>query len=184
MSQRKSYEEYYARIMRMITSLGHSLLTSFDVLTVNPTTSQNQNPIEREAFHKRWFAVIAKTDIAVLEVSHPSTVNIGIELAQLIDRGKPVVCLYKQTKDPSFVGEQFSRRLIKLQYDEDDLEDMVVYGLEEAALWLNRRFTFYISGEIEAYLDRVTKKTGHSKSEFIRGLIEKEIERTLLAKLD
>lgn len=65
--------------------------------------------------------------------------------------------------------------MIKLEYSLKVIEEALDWGLEEAEQMLNRRFTFFISPEIDTFLDKISKKSGRSRSEYIRELIEEKM---------
>lgn len=176
-SQReKGMDAEHRAIYKTIERLGHEVLTSYDVLNSPLHGILSQKYQETIKFYQVWSKTIPKAEVAVLETSFPSTVNIGLELSQLLEKGKPVICLYKHGRDPNFIGEFHSNRIIKLEYDLDDLEDVLQFGFEEAIKMLNRRFTFFITPEIETFLDKISRDKSISKSEYLRGLVENEIQ--------
>ena len=174
--QKPGVGDSYNQIVQVVKSFGCEVVTTLGIFDMTMVDGQNKNNLEKVSFLGDWEAAVKKTDIAILEVSHPSTVNVGVELVRLIDKGRPVVCLYREGKCPSFVDHDFSNRLIRLEYDPDNLREVINYGLEEARSMINRRFTFYISGKIENFLDNMAKKTGVNRSEYIRNLIEEKME--------
>ncbi len=70
----------------------------------------------------------------------------------------------------------FSSRLIRSEYDQGDLSEVLRWCLEEVEKISNRRFTFFIDPEIEAFLDKVADKGDKSRSKYIRDLIRKEMK--------
>lgn len=171
MTHRERLGNSYRLIMEAVEKLGHELITSFDVLNIPVETSRNQALKARMRFYRDWRRSMSECEVAVIEVSHPSTVNIGLEVGQLIDRGKPTICLHRPKMDPAVVGEEYSKRILKFEYTNANVKEVLKYGFEEAEKMLNRRFTFFISSEIDAYLEKVAQNSGVSRSEFIRDLI-------------
>ncbi len=101
----------------------------------------------------------------------------GIEIGDLIERGKPVICLYKKGKNPGFTLNIHSEKLLMYEYSEDNIKEVLAWAFEDVEQLLKRRFTFFISSEIDSFLYKIAKDKGTSRSEFIRGLIDREMER-------
>jgi hypothetical protein len=176
-SKRDELGREFAAIMKAITNLGHELLLAYDVMHDDVERILNQTTEETHVHYVKWQKTIQKADVAVVEVSFPSTVHIGVEVGALIERSKPVICLYAKGHNPVFTSEFHSSRLIKLEYSIETIEDVLRWGFEEVEGMLNRRFTFFITPEIDAYLGKMSGKKGASRSEYIRELIEKEMRK-------
>jgi len=162
--------------MDTIKKLKHTLLTSFDVLGTPLEYVKSQGESGQQKFYRRWLGEVKRADIGVFEVSFPSTANVGLEIGSFIERGKPALCLYKHGRDVTFVGEYHSSRIIRLEYSNETVKEVLRWGIEEAEQMIHRRFTFFISPQIDSFLDKVTKTTGKSRSEYIRELIESQIK--------
>lgn len=175
--QRGGLEEEYKLITEAIENSGNELVTSFDVLNLDLSYVLNQTIEQIDNFYQVWLKTINKADIGVVEVSFPSTVHIGMEISTLINKAKPVICLYKKGRNPTFTGEHHSSRIIKVEYTRETIKEALEWGLEEAEQLVNRRFTFFINPEIENFLDRKSEETGLSKSEYIRELIEEKLQK-------
>src|SRR5438105_3455468 len=59
---------------------------------------------------------IQECDLAIIEGSCPSTIQIGLEIAMILERGKPVIFLYKEGMSPLFINTISSIKLIKSEY--------------------------------------------------------------------
>jgi len=136
---------------------------------------EQDSTIKITQWYSEWSDYIKKSDFVIVEGSYPSTIQIGFETGMILWRGKPVVLLYKTAHDPVFINNLQSPRLIKSEYDDTNLEEVLDWCLEEVKELSNRRFTFFISPEIENFLDEVVSQNGTTRSEFIRGLIENEM---------
>ena len=126
---------------------------------------------------KIWFGYLRKMDICVAEISFPSTINVGFEVASIVNRGKPVIALHLKGKDPVFLSPDYADRMIKVEYTLVTVEEVLRWAIDEAKQWLEHRFTMIIPAKIEKYLDEVVKMEGFSRSEYIRKLIEREMEK-------
>jgi len=175
--QREELFKEYKAILHVIKELGHEVLTSFDILNKKLDQVLHERSEDTERHFLLWCKTIAKADAAVVEASFPSSVNIGMEVGALLERGKPTICLYLSGRDPVFTSEMHSSRLLKTEYTLDSVKDTLQWGFEEVEQMINRRFTFFISPELDAYLSQVMKKKGISRSDFIRTLIVREMRR-------
>lgn len=161
----------YHSIIGGVEKLGHQVIQdTLDYDAEEILTSSNEF---QSKYFQTWKKYVYQMDICIAEISFPCTVNIGFEIASLLNSGKPVIALYRKGKDPKFISPEFSNRMIKSEYNLDDVDQVLEWTLEEAQSWLHRRFTFFIPSVLDNYLDKVSKETGENKSEFIRGLIKK-----------
>lgn len=174
--QREKLEEEYRAIIKAIQDCGHDVLTSFNIMEEKLDRVLSISKVDHEVYFGTWSKVIKQADVAVVEVSFPSTVHIGMEIGGLIERGKPVICLYQQGRNPTFVEDFHSPRLLKLEYTKDDVKEVLEWVFEEVEQLLNRRFTFFIPPEIDAYLNKMADADDTSRSEYIRNLISKDME--------
>lgn len=126
-------------------------------------------------WNKEWSSYIRECDFALVEGSYPSTIHIGFEVGLILARGKPVVLIYQKRRDPIFINTFISNRLIKSEYEENNLHQVLQWAIEGVEQVSSRRFTFFISSEIDEYLSDVVEESGTSRSEYIRGLIEREM---------
>ncbi|MDO8451685.1 MAG: hypothetical protein Q7S76_02340 [bacterium] len=124
-----------------------------------------------------WSSYVAECDVVVVEGSYPSTIQVGFEIGTLLAKGKPVILLYETGKNPLFIAEQFSKRLVKSEYDERSLPSVLSWCFKEIDHVANRRFTFFVSPQIDEYLARVSTENSRTRSDYIRGLIEKEMRK-------
>ena len=175
---RDDYLSEYKAIKKAISDLGHTYLESFDVLQTSLETALEPDEDKKIPYYKKWLATISKADVAVIETSFPSTVHIGIEIVSLLERGKPTIVLYTKNNNPSFASEYFHSRMIKSEYSVTDVKQTLKWCFEEAEKMVNRRFTFFITPEIDKFLDKITKTKGLSRSEFIRVLLEEKINKS------
>lgn len=111
------------------------------------------------------------------EGSFPSSIHIGFETGMILARGNPVIILHKKDRDPVFINKFHTSRLIKSEYDNNNIEEVLDWCIEEVKQLVNRRFTFFVSPEIENFLDKVVDNNGVTRSEYIRNLIEGEMQK-------
>lgn len=162
--------------MKAIEDCGHEVLTSFDVLKEKLEVVVGKTVEKHEQFYQTWMKTVGEAKVGVVEVSFPSTVHIGIEIGGLIERGKPVICLYQKGRNPTFVEDFHSPRLIKLEYTKENAREVLEWAFEEVEQMLNRRFTFFIPPEIDTYLNKIADVDDTSRSEYVRNLITKDMK--------
>jgi len=172
---RKELLDDYKAIISSLKKLGITKVFSEDILDITLHDALNNSEIEREKWLTTWRKYIRDCDFAVAEISYPSTLNIGFEINNILERGKPVIGLYKEGKDPIFTSELHSRRLIKTSYTKENLKDVLAWAIEEAKEIINKRFTFIVPPEIGDFLEDSYKSHGITASDLIRDLVKKEM---------
>ena len=172
---RKELLDDYKAIISSLKKLGITKVFSEDILDIPLHDALNNSEIEREKWLTTWRKYIRDCDFAVAEISYPSTLNIGFEINNILERGKPVIGLYKEGKDPIFTSELHSRRLIKTSYTKENLKDVLAWAIEEAREIINKRFTFIVPPEIGDFLEDSYKSHGITASDLIRDLVKKEM---------
>ena len=171
--------EEYKTIISSLKKLGVSKIFSEDLVDIPLQEALSSTNNRRERWLATWRRYIRDCDFAVAEISYPSTVNIGFEINNILERGKPVIGLFKEGKDPIFTSELHSKRLIKSSYTKENLKEVLAWAIEEAKEIINKRFTFLVPPEISDFLEDSYKSHGITASDLIRDLVKKE-----MAKLD
>lgn len=132
---------------------------------------------EVKEWYTTWTHYVTAADAVVVEGSYPSSIHVGFEMGAIAMRSKPIIVLYYEGHDPVFIHDLHYRRLIKSDYTKENLHEVIDWCLGELEHTVNRRFTFYVSLEIDEYLTRVMQQDDMSRSEYIRGLIERDSKR-------
>ena len=169
---KKEYREEYTRIVDFLKKKKHEVYEKIMAENLPKITSVSANEIKE--WQKEWAAYVHECDCVIVEGSYPSTIHIGFETGMILSRGKPLILLYKLGLDPVFINNNYSGKLIKSEYDENNLEEVLEWCLTESKHLINHRFTFFISPEMEVYLEQVAEKKCISKSEHLRMLIEND----------
>lgn len=168
--------EICLKIYELLKNKGFKVFeTENTVQYLNPTRMTPNQLNEWYEKYSEWTSCVQNSDVAIVEGSYPSTINIGFEIGMLIARGKPVILIHREQSDPVFINSSYSPRIIKSEYNNENITEVLDWCIEEALKLSNRRFTFYISPEIEEFLEKITRANGNSKSEYIRDLIEREM---------
>lgn len=176
-TQREQLEGEYQSIINAIQKLNHQVVTAYDVLNQPLEEVLSSDMKMQRRYFSQWQKIIQSADASIVEVSFPSTIHIGTEIGAFIERGKPLICLYVRGRDPAFLGEFHSSKLIKLEYNIQNIDDVLRWGFEEIDRMINRRFTFFVSPDIDDHLTKVSQRRNLSRSEYIRELILKDMKR-------
>lgn len=172
---RTTYKSVYKQIIDFLEKQNHEVLGKTLVGRLVPLNSISLHKIRE--WQKEWFSYINHADLILVEGSYPSSIHIGFELGLALEKGKLIILLYKEGKNPVFINELYSSRLIKSEYTDENIEEVLSWCLKEAEQLTNRRFTFFISSEIENFLGIICKQRNLNKSKYIRSLIEREIKK-------
>lgn len=173
-SQKQEFGIYYERINQVLNSAGHSVETgnlfemTVDTIDVAPET-------ERVKWYKKSLRRVAVADLVVVEISFPSTVNVGHELSVALEKGKPVVALYRNDRNPIFLHGIENDKLILVPYTNDDLETVLMNALAYSSEQQDVRFNFFVSPDIQHYLDWVSRYKRTPRAVYLRELLENDM---------
>lgn len=172
--QKQDLGEIYERIVSFLSLRGQVFE---DTTKVDLQTALEKSDKERKEYYKIVLNWISKSDMVVVEASFPSTINIGHEVSLAIEKGKPVVILYKKGRNPSFFLGLQSEKMFWVEYEKDNLEDRLENALVEAQKVQDVRFNFFVAPKHLAYLDWVAKTKKLPRAVFLRNLIEREMKK-------
>ncbi|KKT80945.1 hypothetical protein A2875_03925 [Candidatus Gottesmanbacteria bacterium RIFCSPHIGHO2_01_FULL_46_14] len=175
LSQRNAYLPTYRTIITWLEKKHHTVFEKVLSYHLRDTTRATTHDISQ--WYKEWSSYIAECDVMLVEGSYPSSIHIGYEVGTVLSRGKPVILLFGTGKNPTFIDQVSAPRLIKTEYDEESLDDVLEWSFKELEHIVNRRFAFFVSPDIDEFLTRVSRSTGGSRSEYIRMLIEHEMRK-------
>lgn len=172
--QQKQFGANYKRIVDQVKKLGHTV--NQDTTETSLEDALNKTDDQRIKYYKQVLNWIASADVVVLEVSFPSTLHIGHEITLALDKGKPVVALYKKGFEPSFFLGLEHEKLLWVEYTDDNLEKSLSDALDFAVQTSDVRFNFFISPQIGVYLDWVSKNKRIPRAVYLRRLIEDDMK--------
>lgn len=119
---------------------------------------------------------VKKAELVVIEVSGHSMSG-GYLISQALSMNKPVIALYESNSKPVFIAGIPDNRLFLVEYNENNVEEVLKKALKRVVELIDVRFNFFVSPKILTYLDWVSQKRMIPKSVFLRNLIEKEIKK-------
>ena len=173
--------DHYRSISNLLKEQGHSLAydwvdTTYEMaksgMEINDTDDIDWHKVDEENL-----AAISKADVVIAEATKKSFF-VGYRVAQAIQQKKPILIL---TRDDSFPGAKHlsvSSDIIKtVGYTKDTLSEIISKYLEENTIdTKDMRFNFFIDRPIYNYLRWAAYKTGKTKAEVLRELVQREIK--------
>ncbi len=174
---RDQFREAYVTIADVLSKEGFEVL---DRANVDPSKDpKSVTEMQKLALHKDFVKTLDKCDLSVFEASFPSTLHIGHEITLAIQKGKPVIVLYKEEpgKEPLMFKGMEGEKVIWVSYTPDTLAQKLRAAVEEAKKIQDVRFNFFVSPRILEYLDWVAKNRMIPRSVFLRDLIEREMKK-------
>jgi len=175
-SQAQSVElaGYYKQINDALESKEMTVFSGH--LFTNENDSDLVDKKQIEAWYKEVIQHVRAADTIFVEISYPSTVNVGHILTYALDTGKPVVALYRSGREPFFLRGRVDDKLVLLEYSDKDINEVVSNALEYVSSAQDVRFNFFISPEIGRFLDWISKKKRLPRAVYLRKLIEEDMK--------
>lgn len=124
-------------------------------------------------------AGIERAEVVICEASGASAFGVGFEMAMALRNKKPVLCLIREesSEDTYAVGISKSDLLTVKMYNEQNLDRIVEQFLKENTVKnKDLRFNFVMDRQIYNHLRTRSYKTGKTKAEILRELLEKDIK--------
>ncbi|HEX8923894.1 MAG TPA: hypothetical protein VF828_04125 [Patescibacteria group bacterium] len=131
---------------------------------------------ERNQHVENVYKHLDEAEIAVLETTLPSF-SIGQFIQYALDHRIPVLTMYKKNSPLGTLPglEKLSDKILVQEYNDQNVEKVLREGINYLKENSETRFTLILPTKIIKYLDKIAKK-GMTRSEYIRKLIEGEME--------
>ncbi len=174
----KSHRELYLKITQTLKDLGHRVIAEhlFGKYAKQFLDKKWENTGEVIALHRKMIAWKHQADIVVVEASYPS-ISLGQEVSYAIAHNKPTIVLFLKGREPHILQSVGDDYLHLAEYDENTLKKVLTDYIEYAKDTADTRFNFFISSEIDAFLDWVSKERKVPRAVFLRQLIEEDLLR-------
>jgi hypothetical protein len=168
-------EKSIEKLFFLIKALGHETLN--ETLNNDAEDDRTKNINEnKEEEYKTLISSISKADIVILEVSRHS-LSMGYWLQKALDLNKPVIAIYLNGYETSFLNGINNDKLQVIAYDLENLEDLLKDAIEKASGAQDTRFNFFISPRHQAYLDWIARERKIPRSVFLRRLIDEHMRK-------
>lgn len=165
------------QITKLIKDSGHSIShdwidNAFEREIQSKTPASDWNAIYQENL-----GAIAQSDVIIAEATYENFA-IGYQVAVAVQQKKPILVLRSKAADKNtFVTGVEDGWVKHVEYDENTLDKTVKKFLEENDISTkDMRFNFFIDRHIYNYLRWTALRTGKTKAEILRNLVQNEID--------
>lgn len=175
---KEKYGKQYLQIVKTIEAMGHTI--QHEHITNSEKTFdkiKKHDAVDSDEYYRQAQKWINQSDIVVFEASFPSSLNIGHEITVALEKGKPVVVLYKKGFDSMFLDGLHSDKLFLVEYTDDSLAETVKDTISYAKDQSDTRFNFFLPPSLMSYMDWVAEKRKVPRSVYLRELIERDREK-------
>lgn len=167
------HQKTYRKIVETLKVMGHRVMADH-ILGKTAKMLDFQSEEEKLAVERKLIAWKNQADLIVAEVSYPSF-GVGQELEYALTRDKPVIALHLKNRKPHLLLAVGGEYLQIAEYTLEDLKRTLSEYIDYAKEYADTRFNFFISSEIDAFLDWVSKKRKIPRAVFLRQLIEEDM---------
>jgi hypothetical protein len=170
---------HYRKIVAHIKSRGHTLARDWLEETYKIATNKKLEWVEIDwsKIDDDDSAAISKADIVIVEATKKGFF-VGYKVSQAVQQKKPILILFRDNSFPNASKLSKSADIIQAEeYNSNNLEEILDKFIEENTINVkDMRFNFFIDRQIYNYLRWAAFKTGKTKAEILRELVQKEIE--------
>jgi len=172
----KHIEELRA-VINAIENAGHSLAIDWIERAYRRQTEGTEPKANWTAIYRLNLEAIAKSDVVLAETSYDNF-GVGYQIAFAVQQKKPIMLLrHEDVDDDAFVNGVEGGWIIHEKYNSQNLTSKVNKFLEDNDIKSkDMRFNFFIDRKIHNYLRWASLRTGKTKAEILRELVQHEIE--------
>lgn len=170
---------YVKQIIDTIHKLGHELARNWVEDEYDFIKSGNKHAdIDWRAVHTENMAALSRADLVIAEASAKSF-STGFQVANAIQQKKPVLILTRNNALEGTFGSGISSDFVRSEnYTPETLRDIIADFINENNIEnKDLRFNFFIDRQIYNYLRWAAYQTGKNKSEILRELILREVNK-------
>ncbi|KKS97500.1 MAG: nucleoside 2-deoxyribosyltransferase [Candidatus Gottesmanbacteria bacterium GW2011_GWA2_43_14] len=172
---KNQYLQKYLGIIGEIKQRGFEVIADHIIKTEESEVNLSKRE-DRLFFHKKLEKWISQSSFMIAEVSFPS-ISVGYEISLALHLGKPVLVLYSEGHPPSLLAYHKDEKLMTERYNSDNLPGIIEDFVNFVKGPADMRFTFYITREIAAYLDKITRNKKLPKAVYLRKLVEEDMKK-------
>ena len=174
------YKKNYLAIKNEILDLGHTLTRDW---IQNAIKKREEGEIvDRETIYEKTMEAVLMADVIIVEGTVPSF-SIGHQVTLALSKNKPVLFLLAKNHveenalKSTFIDGINSPLLTTAEYDHDNVKEIIANFLLKYKDGLHIRFNLVLNNELDNYLDWAIFTYKTNKSEFIRNLISKNMQK-------
>jgi hypothetical protein len=167
------------RFADIIHNAGHTLAWDWIEPVYAAHVNKTEQNLDWSTMYKDSMESITRADVVIAEVSLQSF-SIGHQVASAIQAKKPTLLLCSELEQEYkyITGIPEVNATLK-SYNEKNLESILNAFFEENDIQTkDMRFNFFIDRPIYNYLRWTSLKTGKTKAEILRELVEREIDHS------
>jgi len=165
-------------IIASIKSAGHTLAREWidDAYEANQKTGQTAN--DWAHIYQESLGAIAESDAIIAEATYENF-GVGYMIAMAVQQKKPILLLHKNGADGGAFAQGVVDGWVRHEmYNSETINKILKSFLDENDISTkDMRFNFFIDRPIYNYLRWAALKTGKTKAEILRSLVQQEIDR-------
>jgi len=164
-------------IVGVIRKNGHELVDNWVDEVYEKRVEKNDASVDWSSIYASNLENIAKADIIIAETSFNSF-GVGYQVAVAVQQKKPTLLLrHEDAETDAFATGVVDSWVQRASYNEKSLPGLLEKFLSDNDITTkDMRFNFFIDRSIYNYLRWSALKTGKTKAEVLRELVQREIE--------
>lgn len=165
------------KIVSLIKAAGHSLPSEWIDLAYERQQEGDHASADWRKIYKENLETIAQSDVVIAETTYENF-GVGYQIANAVQQKKPVLLLRHANADKNAFATGVEDGWVRHEeYDEQNIEKIIANFINENDISTkDMRFNFFIDRPIYNYLRWASLKTGKTKAEILRELVQREIE--------
>ncbi|MDX2776552.1 hypothetical protein PV379_04270 [Streptomyces caniscabiei] len=172
--------ELLRRISTIVRSKGHVIMDDWVEITYDLRVNKKDKgeAVDWASIYTSNLENIAKADVIIAETSF-DTFGVGYQIAVAVQQKKPILLLrHEDAETDSFATGIIDSWVQRENYNKDNLENILINFLDSNDISVkDMRFNFFIDRQIYNFLRWSSLKTGKTKAEVLRDLINNEITK-------
>lgn len=169
------HQDNYQVIVDTLKKMGHQV-NAEHILGKTAKDMQKQSQEEQLRIFKKMVVWKHQSEMVIVEASYPSF-GVGQEISYALTQNRPVVALHLKERKPNLLQAINPDYLYIVEYSLKNLKEVLSDYIDYAKDIVDTRFNFFISSEIEAFLDWVSKERKIPRAVFLRQLIEEDMRK-------
>lgn len=164
------------KIVEVVTKQGHTFARDWIEGAYDSNRKTGQTADNWSEIYNESLGAIAQADVIIAEASYENFA-VGYQVAVAVQQKKPVLLLRSTSSDGAFASGIEDGWVKHVEYDDKSLDPVLRKFLDENDISTkDMRFNFFIDRPIYNYLRWSALKTGKTKAEILRELVNREIE--------
>lgn len=174
----KKLDKYLSIFTKIINTINDSGWVITDDWLKREIKAQNNSSVDYYNYYKdlynRTSKKIKSSDVLIAEISEKST-TVAQQIVYALENNIPVWCLYEESNKnavPAFISTRKDKKLRISEYKESNLVNILEKGMKNYSR-REVKFNFYLSQEMNDFLEKQATRQKAPKSEVVRNLILK-----------